>query len=41
MTDEESAAVTRRPLDGADFGWQLEQRMTREEAVRAFTTWNA
>jgi hypothetical protein len=35
------AAVTRRPLDGADRGWQPEQRMTREEAVRAFTVWNA
>ena len=22
-------------------GWQPEQRMTREEAVRSFTTWNA
>lgn len=35
------AAVTRRPLDGGHPGWSLEQRMTREEAVRAFTTWNA
>jgi hypothetical protein len=35
------AAVTRRPLDGRDRGWQPEQRMTRQEAVRAFTTWNA
>jgi predicted amidohydrolase YtcJ len=35
------AAVTRRSLDGSDPGWQPEQRMTREEAVRAFTTWNA
>lgn len=35
------AAVTRRPLSGEDMGWQPEQRMTRLEAVRAFTTWNA
>jgi predicted amidohydrolase YtcJ len=35
------AAVTRRPLDGPDPGWQPEQRMTRGEAVRAFTAWNA
>jgi predicted amidohydrolase YtcJ len=35
------AAVTRRPLHGADRGWQPEQRMTRDEAVRAFTVWNA
>jgi len=35
------AAVTRRPLSGEDPGWQPEQRMTRDEAVRAFTTWNA
>src|SRR5262249_5147681 len=35
------AAVARRPLSGEDRGWQPEQRMTREEAVRAFTTWNA
>jgi predicted amidohydrolase YtcJ len=35
------AAVTRRPLEGADPGWQPEQRMTRDEAVRAFTIWNA
>ncbi len=35
------AAVTRRPLTGEDRGWQPEQRMTREEAVRAFTTWAA
>ncbi|MBI1733900.1 MAG: amidohydrolase [Candidatus Rokubacteria bacterium] len=35
------AAVTRRPLDGAHPGWSPEQRMTREEAARAFTTWNA
>jgi predicted amidohydrolase YtcJ len=35
------AAVTRRPLSGPDPGWQPEQRMTRGEAVRAFTAWNA
>jgi predicted amidohydrolase YtcJ len=35
------AAVTRRPLDGAHPGWQPEQRMTRVEAVRSFTSWNA
>jgi predicted amidohydrolase YtcJ len=33
--------VTRRPLDGPDPGWQPEQRMTRDEAVRSFTIWNA
>jgi predicted amidohydrolase YtcJ len=35
------AAVTRRPRMHDDHGWQPEQRMTREEAVRSFTTWNA
>jgi hypothetical protein len=35
------AAVARRPLEGPDPGWQPEQRMTRDEAVRAFTVWNA
>ena len=35
------AAVTRRPLDGDEPGWQPEQRMTRLEAVRSFTSWNA
>src|SRR5262249_21251037 len=35
------AAVARRPLTGEDRGWQPDQRMTREEAVRSFTTWNA
>jgi predicted amidohydrolase YtcJ len=35
------AAVTRRPRTGEDRGWQPRQRMTREEAVRSFTTWNA
>src|SRR5207237_649396 len=35
------AAVTRRPRTNDDQGWQPEQRMTREEAVRSFTTWNA
>jgi predicted amidohydrolase YtcJ len=34
------AAVTRRPR-GDGQGWQPEQRMTRLEAVRSFTTWNA
>jgi hypothetical protein len=35
------AAVTRRPRHGDDPAWQPEQRMTREEAVRSFTSWNA
>jgi predicted amidohydrolase YtcJ len=35
------AAVTRRPRTGPDPGWQPAQRMTRGEAVRAFTAWNA
>jgi len=35
------AAVARRPRNGEDRGWQPEQRMTREEAVRSFTVWNA
>jgi predicted amidohydrolase YtcJ len=35
------AAVTRRPRTNHDRGWQPEQRMTRDEAVRSFTTWNA
>jgi predicted amidohydrolase YtcJ len=35
------AAVTRRPRSGDPADWQPEQRMTREEAVRAFTTWAA
>lgn len=35
------AAVTRRPRGGPDPGWQPEQRMTRAEAIRAFTAWNA
>jgi predicted amidohydrolase YtcJ len=35
------AAVTRRPRTGDDPHWQPEQRMTREEAVRSFTSWNA
>jgi predicted amidohydrolase YtcJ len=34
------AAVTRRPRGDGD-GWQPEQRMTRLEAVRSFTSWNA
>lgn len=35
------AAVTRRPREGEDPRWQPAQRMTREEAVRSFTIWNA
>lgn len=35
------AAVTRRPREGSDPRWQPEQRMTRDEAVRSFTCWNA
>jgi predicted amidohydrolase YtcJ len=35
------ASVTRRPRHGDDPGWQPEQRMTRREAVRSFTSWNA
>jgi predicted amidohydrolase YtcJ len=35
------AAVTRRPREGDDPHWQPAQRMTRAEAVRAFTIWNA
>jgi predicted amidohydrolase YtcJ len=35
------AAVTRRPRDGDDPGWQPRERMTRLEAVRSFTTWAA
>ena len=35
------AAVTRRPREGDDPGWQPHQRMTRAEAIRSFTTWNA
>lgn len=35
------AAVARRPRSGEDRGWQPEQRMTRAEAVRSFTAWNA
>jgi hypothetical protein len=35
------AAVARRPRTGKAHGWQPEQRMTRDEAVRSFTTWNA
>ena len=35
------ASVARRPQSGAERGWQPEQRMTRAEAVRSFTTWNA
>jgi predicted amidohydrolase YtcJ len=35
------AAVTRQPRGDGGVAWQPEQRMTREEAVRSFTTWNA
>src|SRR6185436_15182035 len=35
------AEVTRRPRTGDDPHWQPEQRMTRDEAVRSFTVWNA
>jgi predicted amidohydrolase YtcJ len=35
------AAVTRRPREGDDPRWQSAQRMTRDEAVRSFTIWNA
>jgi predicted amidohydrolase YtcJ len=35
------AGVTRAPLDGDEPGWQPEQRMTREEAARSFTSWAA
>src|SRR5207244_9495681 len=35
------AAVTRAPREGPDPGWQPAQRMTRDEAVSAFTIWNA
>jgi len=35
------AAVMRAPLDGSGPGWQPEQRMTRLEALRSFTTWAA
>lgn len=35
------AAVTRRPREGDDPCWQPAQRMTRDEAVRSFTIWNA
>src|SRR4029453_15304526 len=35
------AAVARRPISGEGAAWQPGQRMTRDEAVRSFTTWNA
>jgi predicted amidohydrolase YtcJ len=35
------AAVTRRPREGDDPHWQPQQRMTRLEAIRSFTTWAA
>ena len=35
------AAITRRPLGGGPGDFSPEQRMTRDEAVRSFTVWNA
>jgi predicted amidohydrolase YtcJ len=35
------AAVTRQSRTGANTHWQPEQRMTRLEAIRSFTSWNA
>jgi len=36
------AAITRQDLDGwPEGGWYGEQRMTRQEALKAFTTWGA
>src|SRR5215475_1805618 len=35
------AAATRRPRGGDAPGWQPGQRMSRDEAVRSFTIWNA
>jgi hypothetical protein len=35
------AAVARRPRSGEERSWQPEQRMSRAEAVRSFTAWNA
>ena len=35
------ASVTRRPRDGEREAWQPAQRMTRDEALRSFTCWNA
>lgn len=35
------ASVTRRPLRGDDPGWQPEERMSRLEAVRSYTSWAA
>ncbi len=36
------AAVTRQDLDGKpDSGWYPEQRMTRDEALKAFTLWGS
>jgi predicted amidohydrolase YtcJ len=35
------AAVTRAPLGAEGPAWQPDERMTRDEAVRAFTVWNA
>ena len=41
LQDIQLVAVARRPRSGEDRGWQPEQRMTREEALRSFTSWNA
>jgi predicted amidohydrolase YtcJ len=35
------ASVTRRPREGDDPRWQPEQRLTRLEALKSFTLWNA
>jgi predicted amidohydrolase YtcJ len=35
------ASIARRSFDDARSAWQPEQRMTRLEALRSFTTWNA
>jgi predicted amidohydrolase YtcJ len=35
------ASVTRRPRDGEHDAWQPAQCMTRDEAVKSFTCWNA
>jgi predicted amidohydrolase YtcJ len=35
------AAIARRPFEGEHPSFSPEQRMTREEAVRSFTSWNA
>ena len=35
------ASITRRAREGEHDAWQPAQRMTRDEAVRSFTCWNA